>query len=156
MNPVALPIAVGIDGRALTGQRESLLGSGILGLGPDVLANGNFATDTVWVKGLGWTIAAGLGTVTLPASPSTLTQAVSILAGQTWLCTYTATGYVGGSVRVRLQNSGAAVSNSPASAGNGTYSVLIVAIGGGNEFAFFAPNSLASLSIDSVSLRLVL
>ena len=67
MKSIGLPIAVGIDGRALTGRRESLLGNGVLmGLGQELLPNGDFATDTVWTKGVGWTIAAGLATCTTP------------------------------------------------------------------------------------------
>ena len=33
-------------------------------LGSDVVVNGDFASDTVWVKGAGWTITGGLGVAT--------------------------------------------------------------------------------------------
>ena len=157
---IALPIACGITGASLIDGSSllpdlSIAGVG-LSLGPELLTNGDFATDTVWVKGVGWVIAAGIATVTLPAAASGLTQTVSVTAGRTYLASFTLSGYVGGSIRTRLQNSGVMVSNQPAFVANGTYSTLLVATGAGNELAFFAPNSLASLSVDSASLRLVI
>lgn len=157
---VALPIACGITGdRLFDGETLfpdlTIAGLG-LSLGPELLTNGGFLTDTVWVNGVGWVIAAGLATVTLPAAASSLTQAVSVIAGRTYLASFTLSGYVGGAVRARLQNAGATVSNQPAYVANGTYSVLLTATGAGNEFAFFATNSLASLSVGSASLRLVI
>lgn len=126
-------------------------------LGPNGLLNGDFSTDTVWVKGAGWTIAAGLATITLPAAASTLAQAYASGTGSTYLVEFTISGYASGAVRVRLQNSGAlSSSGQPAYAANGTYSVFLTAASAGNEFAFFATNSSASMSIDNVSLRRVL
>lgn len=157
---IALPIACGITGTSLIDGGSllpDLTVAGVgLSLGPELLTNGGFDSDTVWVKGVGWVIAAGIATVTLPAAASGLTQSVSIVAGRTYLTAFTLSGYVGGSIRTRLQNSGVVVSNQPAFLENGIYSTLLVANGAGNEFAFFAPNSQASLSIDSASLRLVL
>lgn len=157
---IALPIACSITGNRLIEGGTLLPDLAVAGvglsLGPNVLVNGDFTTDTVWGKGLGWTIAAGLATVTLPAAASTLTQSYASSTGQTYLASFTISGYVGGAVRVRLQNAGVASSNQPAYVANGTYSVLLTATGVGNEFAFFATNSLASLSVDNVSLRPVI
>jgi hypothetical protein len=125
-------------------------------LGPEMLTNGGFLTDTTWIKGNGWAIAAGVATVALPLAASTLTQAVSVISGRTYLASFALSAFVGGAVRVRLQNSGANASNQPAYAVNGTYSVLLTATGTGNEFAFLATNSSASLSVGAASLRLVL
>lgn len=157
---IALPIACGLTGNCLADGGSLLPELAVAGvglsLGPELLTNGGFDTDTVWVKGVGWVIAAGLATVTLPAAASGLTQAVSVIAGRTYLASFTLSGYVGGSIRTRLQNSGVMVSNQPSFIANGTYSTLLLATGAGNEFAFFAPNSLSSLSVDSASLRLVI
>jgi len=127
-----------------------------LQLGPELLVNGDFSTGAVWVPGVGWVIAAGIATVTLPATASSLAQPVSIITGRTYLSTFVLSSYVGGSVRVRLQNSGMNAGNQVSFFANGACTALLTASATANEFAFFVPNSLASLSVDSVSLRLVL
>ena len=156
MNPVALPIAVGIDGLALTGQRESLLGNGVLlGLGPELLTNGDFATDTVWVKGVGWVIAAGLATCTTPGVTSSLSQPVAFIPGRTYQMTIVVSsmaasalvprGYNGVSVAFGI---GASISAA------GTYTRLRLATAADT---FSIDGSFAAIaSVESVSLRLVL
>lgn len=49
-------------------------------LGTDVVSNGRFASDTVWTKGVGWTIAAGVATKTA-GTASILSQAVTLTPG---------------------------------------------------------------------------
>ena len=156
MRSVGLPIAVGIDGRALTGQRESLLSNGVLmGLGPELLTNGDFATDTVWTKGTGWTIAAGVATCTTPGAISSLSQPVAFIPGRTYRMTIVVSsmtapalvprGYL---VGVSAFNIGAIITAA------GTYVRTVLA---SSADAFSIDGSAAVLaSIDSVSLRLVL
>lgn len=129
---------------------------GAYALGPELLSNGGFDTDTVWTKGTGWTIADGKATVSAPTAGSTLKQPVTIIAGRSYVASFAISDYIGGSVRIRLQNAGALVSNQPGYAANGTYSAILTASGAGDEFAFFAVNAAASLAGDSVSLRIIL
>ena len=61
-----------------------------LALGPEVVVNGNFATDTDWIKGTGWTISGGAaihsGTVTGNLQQNVLT------AGRTYKITMNVSG----------------------------------------------------------------
>jgi len=124
-------------------------------LGPELLANGGFDSDTVWTKGLSWAIAAGVATIVTPVALSSLTQSVSPTIGATYRVTFTVSGYIGGAASVRFRNSGANVVTFTGVAANGTYTADVVLPGAANEFAIVAPNSLASYSIDNVSLKQV-
>lgn len=156
MNPVALPIAVGIDGRALTGERESLLGSGaLLGLGPELLTNGDFATDTVWTKGVGWTIAAGLATCTTPGAISSLSQPVAFIPGRTYRMTIIVSSMTAAALVPRGYLLGAVAFNIGATiTAAGTYVRTVLASSADAFTIDGSPTALAS--VDSVSLRLVL
>jgi len=61
------------------------------------VANGTFATDTIWTKGAGWTIAAGVATAT-GAISTAISQAstVTVLQGQAYIVTMTITRSAGG------------------------------------------------------------
>jgi len=156
VNPVALPIAVGIDGRALTGQRESLLGSGILGLGPEQLVNGDFATDTVWVKGLGWTIAAGLATCTTPGASSLLSQAFVPIVGRTYYAVVVVSSMTAPALSLRFTNAGGNVTNTATAIGTaGTFARLMIPVSAADSFSING-TSAALASVESVSLRQVL
>lgn len=144
VRPVVRPIA-----RAIAGGISSPI------IGPEMLANGGFDTDTVWTKGLSWAIAAGVATVTTPVAASALTQAVSPVVGATYRVTFTVSGYVGGAASVRFRNAGANVVTFTSAIANGTYTADVVLTGAADELAIVAPNSLASYSVDNVSLKRV-
>lgn len=55
----------------------------------NLVANGDFASDTVWTKGTGWTIGSGVATTT--GTGSDLSQTISITNGVTYTVTYTIT-----------------------------------------------------------------
>ena len=61
------------------------------------VANGTFATDTIWTKGAGWTIGAGVATAT-GAISTAISQAstVTVLQGQAYTVTMTITRSAGG------------------------------------------------------------
>jgi len=63
----------------------------------EIAQNGSFATDTLWTKGAGWTIAAGVATAT-GAISTALSQVpvITIIAGQAYAVTYTITASAGG------------------------------------------------------------
>lgn len=61
------------------------------------VANGDFATDTIWTKGTGWTIAAGVATATGAISTAlSQTSTVTLIAGQSYNLIYTVTRSAGG------------------------------------------------------------
>jgi hypothetical protein len=66
--------------------------------------NGGFGSDTLWTKGDGWTIAAGLASSDgTQAAVSNLTQTTSNLgAGQVYLVTFVVVVVSAGSVTAKL------------------------------------------------------
>ncbi len=114
--------------------------------GGDVVTNGNFATDTVWTKGAGWTIAANLATGA--AASSDLSEAVVLSAGE-WSITYTVSGFVAGVIQAKL--SGTTDSFFPARTANGTYTDVARFETGNNTLTFVG--SGATLSLSNVTLR---
>jgi len=59
-----------------------------LALGAELVTNGDFATDTVWVKGVGWSISGGVASITSSAASNAITQPVGT-AGRVYQITYT-------------------------------------------------------------------
>jgi hypothetical protein len=90
--------------------------------------NGTFASDTVWTKGTGWTIAAGVASSSgAQTANSDLEQTpTSIVVGQAYYVTFTVSGYSAGNVRAVV---GAALGTNRAA--NGTFNEYITATAGG-------------------------
>lgn len=62
----------------------------------NTVTNGTFATDTAWTKGTGWTIGGGVATASGAISTAIeQTAAVTLVAGQTYVVTYTITASAG-------------------------------------------------------------
>jgi len=119
-----------------------------LALGRDVVINGDFASDTVWTKGTGWSIAGGVahcdGSQT---ANSNLQQPDIISKSKTYETTFTVSNRSAGGVRLSL--GGAAGVKRTA---NGTYTEIITAGTAGTYL-----NVLADLNfigdIDNVIVR---
>ncbi len=61
------------------------------------IANGTFASDTIWTKGAGWTIGAGVATATGAISTAiSQTATQTLVQGQAYSVTYTITQSAGG------------------------------------------------------------
>ena len=60
-------------------------------LDSDVVVNGDFATDTVWSKGLGWTIGSGVATWTYGSGNGALRQSNILIYGLVYKITYEVT-----------------------------------------------------------------
>ena len=73
-------------------------GNGMVG---DYLINGDFATDSDWTKGTGWTIAASAASsdgTQLADSDLTQTPQIPLVQGQSYDITYTVSGLTAGTV----------------------------------------------------------
>lgn len=125
-------------------------------LGSELLTNGDFGVATNWVLGASWAVASGVATVTNPAATSLLSQAIGLTVGALYRVQYTVTSYTGGGLFVRFTNAGASVTTLSSASATGTYTAYAVLIGTADSLSFVAPNSLASYSIDNVSLKKVL
>lgn len=139
------------NGNSLS-SRIRLLG---VSLGPELLSNGEFTTDTVWIKGLGWSISTGIAIAMTPGANSRLSQAIPLTPGVSYFVGYTVTAYMAGLLSVRLTNAGGTVSSFTGAAAVGTYASSVVLAGAADEISFVC-NSIGSFSIDSVSLKRVL
>lgn len=71
--------------------------------GPELVVNGNFAADTNWTKGVGWSIAAGVATsdasqVADSDLEQTLVLPVLLKEGESYDVAFTVSGYVAGNI----------------------------------------------------------
>lgn len=94
--------------------------------GGDVIANGNFDTDTDWNKGGGWTITGGNAVAN--ATVFNLDQMSNLIIGETYDIIYTVLDYVSGSVRCRC-----GTTSGISRTANGTYEQTLVC-GGDTTF----------------------
>lgn len=124
-------------------------------LSAELLTNGDFATDTVWVKGTGWTIAAGVATAAAPGANSLISQALTLTPGALYQLTYTVTSYTTGLLAPRFTNAGVTVTGFSSALAAGTYTVY-ARLGGAADSLSFNANSTGVFSIDNVSLKRVL
>ncbi len=133
-------------------RRRHSGGSGT-GIGPNLIVNGSFATDTAWTKGTGWTIAAGVATA-VATGASALSQVIAALVpGKTYRVTYSITAQTVAGDGIAFIVGGPP--QSTPRTGVGTYTQDVV-FGAGTTFQFNAAVGGAwEGSIDNVSVRQV-
>jgi len=114
-------------------------------LGSEEVVNGDFATDSNWTKGTGWTISGGL--LNASSVSSNCFQSSSFILGKTYKVTYSISNYVSGLFRVTIGSSGFGQNRSS----NGTFTENIVYSGA--NFLYLRGSSSFSGSIDNVSVK---
>lgn len=112
----------------------------------NLFSNPGFDTDTVWTKGAGWTIAAGLATKTAGSSTN-LSQAVTLSVSTVYRVGATVSGYSAGQARARLLG-GTIVQSADAWASNGTKTTKVTAVSGNSQAGFVGDASFAG-SLDN-------
>jgi hypothetical protein len=115
-------------------------------LGDELVTNGDFATDSNWIKGTGWSVSNGVANVN-NITANHLSQDDIVSDNNTYSITFTIINYSTGSIRLRLGNTYGAYTS-----GNGTYTQYIQCIGSG-KFRVYSSPSGANLSIDNVSVK---
>lgn len=128
-------------------------GCGLIGptLGPDLIANPAFDSDTVWAKSTGWTISGGIASRGPQASGNSITQSVAFIAGATYRITFSVAVVNAGQFRIRITG-GTEVLGTLCSA-PGVYTEDLVALAGNNTFGISAWTAATDGSIDDVSVR---
>jgi hypothetical protein len=117
----------------------------------ETVTNGEFATDSVWVKGSGWDIANGKATSDgTQTGTSYLYQLASMGASQSQRVTLVVSGYVAGTVKVRLGDSAPASSVTPDVSSNGTH-VFTLPSHSAAPYLFLQASSDFQGSIESIS-----
>ncbi len=115
----------------------------------ELVSNGAMASDTIWTKGTGWTIAAGVATSDASqAGNSDLSQTIATLeTGRAYRVVFTVSGYSAGNVRA-VVGAGTAGTNRAA---DGTFTETIIC-GATTAFVIRADLDFAG-NIDNVSVK---
>jgi hypothetical protein len=114
--------------------------------GNEEITNGDFATDTDWTKGTGWTISGGSANAS--ATTGQLYQATTTTINTQYKIEYTISNYVSGTYNFLLRG----VSTS-AFSGNGTFTVYLTSGSGGNANFIIDGVSAFTGSIDNISVK---
>ena len=118
--------------------------------GAELVTNGDFATDTNWTKGNGWTISGGFGVGNLTTNNyGGLKQSPTLSVGAIYRYQFTISSYTSGSVRFAIGST----DNGTSISGNGVYSGYITYAAphvSGSTIAIFAWGNFVG-SVDNVS-----
>ncbi|MES2533340.1 MAG: hypothetical protein V4636_20015 [Pseudomonadota bacterium] len=158
MSKIVLPIACRVDGTSLSDGRSLLSELQAVnpvddGLGPELTTNGSFDTDTVWTKGLDWTISGGALRKDPGIANSGTSEPITLVGGLTYRVVFNASALSGGPIRAQF--TGGIQANGTLRTLPGLYSEDIVA-GVGNLLLEFFGASGAMPVIEYVSVREVL
>jgi hypothetical protein len=114
---------------------------------PNYVVNGDFATDTIWTKGSGWTIGSGVATATGAISTAlTQTSDVALVENQVYTLTYTVTRSAGGIIP------SVGGKNGTERTASGTYTETIIA--GATQAIAFTGNGFTG-TLDNIIIKLV-
>ena len=119
-------------------------------LGSELVTNGDFATDSDWVKGTGWSIANGKASCD---GTGALTSQNIIDQNKTYLVSFDVVNYTSGDIRSVFSGDGATYSENINSVG--TYTRFITSSTTSGKLQFF-PNPSFNGSIDNVSVKEVI
>jgi len=120
----------------------------------NLVTDGGFDDPTKWTAGDDWAVAGGVATYTEASSPSPanrISQSVDIVAGRSYVLTFTVTNITGTSMQVAL-NLGGALAGYQAT--TGTFTKTIVA-GSTNTLLTFGcdGDNGGTITIDNVSIK---
>jgi hypothetical protein len=116
-------------------------------IGPDTVINGTFAVDADWTKGTDWTIGSGVATKTA-GTAAVLSQAQTLVAGRTYVLTYTITRTAG---TLTAQFTGGTTVSGTGRTAAGTYADVLQAVTGNTTLEFSAGSTFAG-TVDDVTL----
>ena len=111
--------------------------------GSNVVVNGDFTTDSDWIKGSGWSVASGKATGS--SATSNLQQLGILQSGKTYKLTFTISNFVSGSLRPNIGTVNGTLQSS-----NGTFTEYITSLG--SHFYFDGVSAFTG-SIDNVSIK---
>jgi hypothetical protein len=115
-------------------------------LGSELVTNGDFATDSDWTKGTGWTISGGTANFN-GGNNQSLSQDGIVANNKKYKLTYTISNYVQGGINWRF---GTSSNLTPVRSANGTYVEYITSTG--SDFRGISSGA-SELSIDNVSVK---
>jgi hypothetical protein len=120
-------------------------------IGPDLVDNGEFNTDSDWTKGTGWTISGGQASH-VAGSATLLSQTVSLTLGKVYKATCDVVSVSGGSGSLQFRSGGTTTSVTITASEVGTTVEVLYVAEGNTQIAVFA-GSGTDITIDNVSVR---
>jgi hypothetical protein len=123
-----------------------------LARGAELTTNSGFDTDTVWTKGLGWTISGGASRFETTGAAATLYHTTAALvAGNAYEVTIVVSAITAGGVFGRFEG-GTAVAGTPHTT-VGTHRSIMFAVAGNTQLGIRAVSTTTGLVVDSVSIK---
>jgi hypothetical protein len=117
--------------------------------GAELVTNGDFASDSNWTKGSGWTISGGKANHDSTGGNQYFTQTGVITAGKQYVLTFTISNYTSGTLRIYV-----AAAPIDITEGNQTYTIHFTASSGAEAQFQSATTGPFVGSIDNVSVKL--
>ncbi|MGY8866504.1 MAG: LamG-like jellyroll fold domain-containing protein, partial [Methylophagaceae bacterium] len=118
--------------------------------GAEIVTNGDFATDSDWSKGAGWSISGGKATHDSTTGNRYLTQGGILTPGKQYVLIFTISSYTSGILRIY----GATTQPIDITEGNTTYTIPFIAAAGGDVNFQSSVGAAFVGSIDNVSCKL--
>jgi hypothetical protein len=121
---------------------------------PELVTNGDFATDSNWTKGTGWTISGGEANYVSGVTTALYQLGLTLTSGKTYILKFSISNAVGNS-EIWTGNSSGSVNYfgvSYQNYANGDYTLQFTMPSTQTSIAFFARNF--NFSIDNVSVKL--
>lgn len=139
-------IYLGLESHAWSG----LSFAGIVSAATEIITNGGFDSDTLWTKGAGWSIAAGVAAAVAVAAGQNLSHnTAGGVANQLYRISYDISAYTSGGISPSIGVSGTART----SAGAGLKEMLLASVTA--VLSFVRRISDFTGSIDNVSMKLI-
>jgi len=119
-----------------------------------LVTNGDFASDSDWTKGTGWTIGSGVATHATGSGSRIYQNSLSLSAGEVVDITVTVSGMTAGTLAVQIgtDGTGATYDTFLVISSNGTYTCQGVMESGDNAVGFYAATTFDG-DIDDVSIK---
>ena len=115
--------------------------------GPELVTNGDFATDSDWTKGTGWTISGGKANCDgTQVGNTNIYQSISLVVGKSYKVTYELSNVTFGSAKIVFGDTGGTLRSS-----SGIFTEYYTFVSGSNFY--IQGNSTFNGSIDNVSVK---
>ena len=118
--------------------------------GPELVTNGDFATDSDWSKGTGWTIAGGVASFSGGTGADLTQTGLNVEANKAYQISFDMTQISGGGFRVVVDTSGSFVSQYFTTTAQHT---VVFAVGATSTRLRLSTLGGANLSIDNISVK---
>ena len=116
-------------------------------LGDELVTNGDFATDSDWIKGVGWSINSGESSCDGTQTGNTnLYQSITFETGKIYQVSFNVSNYSTGTIKIVFGDTGGTLKSS-----NGSYIEEFTFVSGSNFY--LQGNSSFIGSIDNVSVK---